>query len=372
MALPSPSSDHLAAERRATLATRALRRAWRGTPPATALTVEELATITPHLHATGTSGLAWWALKDDADLAATRDGHALRESFRTIALHTGLHELRLAKVLDVADATGIEPLLLKGWSMARAYPSPGLRPCGDVDLAVPADDHARFASALANRDVDRDWINVDLEHRFLSADGTPLEVLLQRSQRVALGDRHVRIAGPADQLRLVCVHYLRAGGWSLRALCDVALLLDTAPRDLDWDVALGDHRHRQWVSVAAGLAADLLGADLSGTPLVGAESKVPAWVRTHVLRGLGTTAMDHDDGHLPPFRATLNPTRLLTQLKARWPDDGLEVTIHHRRRIPRRSSAGSKCFDVAYRAVAFAAPVAMRRARRDGSPELAR
>jgi hypothetical protein len=350
------------------LTARTLVGAWRAAPPAPTLTPDELEALVPHLLATGTAGLAWWAVKDDERLAQSDAGRTLRDSFRMQVLHRRLHELRLAAVLDLTASLGLDPLLLKGWSVARAYPSLGLRPCGDVDLVVPATEHVRLQRALDERPRDDDWIDVDLEHRFLTTDGTPLRTLQARAVHVPLDGRAVRIACPEDQLRLVCVHYLRAGGFQPRALCDIALLLETRPAAFDWEIALGDTRQRQWVTVAAGLAERLLGADLSGTPLQGAT--VPAWVGRHVLEGFGTTSGSFPTW-LPPFRPTLNPAALAAQLRARCATDGLATTLHHRRPIPARGPLANQCYDLAYRAVAMAVPVRMKRARRDGSPELA-
>lgn len=350
------------------LTARALVGAWRVSPPAPTLTADQLASLVPHLSATGTAALAWWAIRDHDGLAGSEAGATLRDSYRLQTLHTRLHELRLAAALDLTASLGIDPLLLKGWGIARAYPDRGLRPCGDVDLAVPAAEHLRLQHVLDTRPRDGDWIDVDLEHRFLTTDGTPLTTLNARATQVALDGRQVRVPGPEDQLRLVCVHYLRAGGFQPRALCDVALLLETRPAAFDWDIVLGDARHRQWVTVAAGLAERLLGADLTGTPLQGAT--VPAWVGRHVLEGFGTPAGTAPTW-LPPFRPTLNPADLAEQLRLRWNTDGLATTLHHRRPIPARSPAGSRALDLAYRAAAMLLPVRLQRARRDGSPELA-
>lgn len=348
----------------------ALRGAWRAAPPPPAIGERELDAVADHLLGNGLGGLAWWAVRSDPGLASSSHAAALQDTFRMQALHRGLHEVKLTKVLGLADDLGLDPLLLKGWSVARRYPSPGLRSCGDVDLAVAAADHDRLQQALDRREHDRDWIDVDLEHRFLTADATPLRVLVERAITVDVGDRTVRVAGPADQLRLVAVHYLRAGGWHARGLCDVALLLETASADLDWDVVLRDPLHRQWVTIAAGLAADLLGADLRATPLTGADHAVPPWVREHVLRGFGTPAAAHHSWHAP-LRLTLRPSEIGRQVRSRWPPDGLAVTLHHRRRISARSPRGAQVFDAAYRAAAMALPVKLARARRDGSPEVA-
>lgn len=370
MAHPDPEPAALRPAALGALTARALRGAWRATPPPPLIDPDQLDTIASHLQHAGLTGLVWWAMKDTPALADDERGASFRDTFHRQVLDQRLHEVKLGVVLDLTTRLGLDPLLLKGWSVARRYPSPGMRPCGDVDLAVPAADHVRLQEALNARPYDRDWIDVDLEHRFLTADATPVRALLARSTRVKADGREVRVAGPADQLRLVAVHYLRAGGWQPRALCDVAMLLETAPDDLDWDVVLADPVHRNWMTVAAGLAADLLGADLSRTPLSDAAGAVPVWVRDHVVHGFGTNAGEHLRWRAP-LRPTLRPSAIGAQLRERWPPDGLEVTLHHHRPVSPRSPRGAQLYDAAYRAAAMALPVRLRRARRDGSPEVA-
>ena len=62
-------------------------------------------------------------------------GHRARGAIRTVLLR-----LR---------AVGSTPLLIKGWSAARIYPEPGLRPACDVDLCVPAACLAIAVAALS-------------------------------------------------------------------------------------------------------------------------------------------------------------------------------------------------------------------------------
>ena len=169
---------------------------------------------------------------------------------------------------------------------------------------------------------------------------------------MTIADHPVRILGPEDELRLACIHYLRAGGFRALSLCDVALLIETRPAQLDWSLVLPAGRVGAWVMVAAALARDVLGADPGGTPL--AAARAPAWVHAHVVRRFADTA---DTRRPPPTLVyTVRPTALARQLRARWPPDALELTIYYRRAIRRRRPIHLQLYDVASRAAAKAVP----------------
>uniref|UniRef100_UPI0035624D47 nucleotidyltransferase family protein n=1 Tax=Paraconexibacter sp. TaxID=2949640 RepID=UPI0035624D47 len=163
------------------LTARALRGVWREQPPTPQLSPTELAHIAPHLLASACSGLAWRAIAGTPSLAETSAGSSLRDAARLHLLQAGLHDLRLDAVLALADDLGLEPILVKGWTLARRYPARGLRPYGDVDLVLPAPDGERMRAALDARPHDDRWVDVDLDHAFLRADRTPVADLWERS-----------------------------------------------------------------------------------------------------------------------------------------------------------------------------------------------
>ena len=45
-----------------------------------------------------------------------------------------MQEHHLGQVVALLNATGIKPVVVKGWSAAQPYAEPGLRPSGDIDL----------------------------------------------------------------------------------------------------------------------------------------------------------------------------------------------------------------------------------------------
>jgi hypothetical protein len=187
----------------------------------------------------------------------------------------------------------MEPLLFKGWAIARSYPQPGLRPSGDIDLCVRPEEY-RAASASIHHVHDAAG-QVDIHVGFsrdhlgfsLLNDGT-LDEIYERSEQVPLGDTEVRILGPEDHLRLLCLHMLGHGAWRALWLCDVAVALESRPPTFDWDRCLrGDRRRADWVVCTLGLAHQLLGARIEDTPAAERARNLPRWLAPVVLRQWG-------------------------------------------------------------------------------------
>jgi len=343
-------------DRLAIVVARTLTRAWRADPPTPSVTVEDLEPAVEQLVATGAAGLAWWAIRNEPELSGSAPGESLQLAFRSQALQAALHRRYLESVLLAANRAGIEPLLLKGAAVSRDYPLPALRPYGDIDLAVPRSQFARLSAALAEVPRPAFPVDIDLEHAFLSADGTPVEELIERSVRLEIGSSSARIPCAGDSFRLLCIHFLRAAGRRALSLADIALALERTSPSIDWTLALpqDDGRRRVLVAVTAGLAIDLLGADAAGTPLENAAASVPPWVRAHVLQGF--EARPH--AFLPDARFgwTVNPTQLGRQIADRWPPDPLSVVVHHRRPLRRRPSRHLQALDFGARILVTALP----------------
>jgi arylsulfatase len=71
-------------------------------------------------------------------------------------------------------------------------------------------------------------------------------------------------------------------------LCDVAVAFESRPEDLDWDLVLGsDQRRADWVACTIGLAHQLLGATIDGTPVAARSARLPKWLVPSVLAGWG-------------------------------------------------------------------------------------
>jgi hypothetical protein len=217
-------------------------------------------------------------------------------------------------------AAGIEPILLKGWSVARLYPAPGVRPCGDIDLCVRLDQMAvatallTAASPLAT--------DVDLHSGVSDLDDRTWEDLGERSRLVPLGQTTVRILGSEDQLRPVCLHLMRHGAWRPLWLCDLAAALASAPADFDWAYCLSADRRAKagWVVCAIGLANRLLDARVDSPELIRRIADLPDWLERTVLKlwPLGNAASDSILIRWTDYPRTW--TRLSLALRDRWPN----------------------------------------------------
>src|SRR5215831_16023874 len=113
---------------------------WRSSPPSELrISTDELDEITPLLYDSGAAGLGWWRIRE-TDLRGTPSGELLHQAFRLQALQAGIHQTKIQKIFRLMRAVGVEPILLKGWAIARLYPHAALRPYGDIDLFVRPQD----------------------------------------------------------------------------------------------------------------------------------------------------------------------------------------------------------------------------------------
>jgi hypothetical protein len=214
-------------------------------------------------------------------------GGLFRAQYRFNSLQAALHERNLKRAITLLRDAGIEPLLLKGWAIARLYPEAGMRPYVDLDLCVLPRDFARASAVLEQGNCD-EW-RVDLHNGFDKFYETRTDDIFARSRLVKLGDLDVRVLSREDDLRFLCLHLLRHGAVQPLWLCDVALLLDSIRDDFDWERCLtGSTRVADWIACACGLAHQLLGVDVEGTPVSRRAGALPNWLLSTVLEEWGT------------------------------------------------------------------------------------
>src|SRR5258708_5374508 len=109
--------------------------AWRTASSAPNLSETELAEITPLLCQTGSAALGWWRIRHST-FASSPAGLQLHEAYRQFRLSALIHEREIKYILSLLRDAGIEPVLVKGWAIARLYPDRGLRPYCDSDICV--------------------------------------------------------------------------------------------------------------------------------------------------------------------------------------------------------------------------------------------
>lgn len=231
------------------------------------------------------------------------------------------------KAVSVLRAAGFDPILLKGWSTARLYPDAALRPSGDIDLLVPPARRAEAESLFAEADA-RLWVDLNHLDAVVSA-GSAWEEMFATSRIVHCRDMSLRVLGPEHGVFVTCAHIVRhAGGEALRPLwlCDLAAVVESRPKEFDWDLALGaSSRERRWVLNLLALAHHFLGMELEGTP-VSESFSLPSWLIRTVERQWERAYLTKPNGGEPLGRLWRDPAALYRGLHLRWPDP-LQATI---------------------------------------------
>lgn len=312
-------SSHLVSSTRGQLVADVLARFWLDSTP-TDLTVEQLDEVTPLLHGSGGAGLGWWQIRN-TPLARTASGELLHQSYRLLVLQAAMHEAKVRKTFKTLQENAIEPLLIKGWAVARLYPQPALRAYGDIDLIVRPRDYPR-ANNIAEDHL-RDCLLDFHAPPFELADRS-IEELFARSQLVGCGDQQVRVLCPEDHFALLAIHLLKHGAWRPLWLCDLAMMLHGINQKFDWRLCLGANpRRANWILAAVGLAQRLLAAPVADEDIASRAAQLPAWLVGSVLRAWETpyAVMQAPQRHRAPITSYLRqPRGLLDDLLRRWPD----------------------------------------------------
>jgi len=296
--------------------------AWLNPPAPLSLSAESLREIAPLLLDKGAGALTWRRI-GCSNLRDTEIAEEFHQAYRLHTLEAALKEIEIGQVFSFLRSQGLEPLMGKGWVIARQYPELGLRPYGDIDLYVRPEQYGAFAFALRKPEA-RDW-NIDL-HRGAELDDRGFDELYAHSQLVRMGEAEVRTFGPEDHLRLLCLHMLREGALRPLWLCDIAIALDALPPDFDWDYFLsGSERRSDWAACAIGLAHQLLSAKVEGSPVAVRAATLPRWLVPVVLRQWSKGKATK--GRRVPMAIYLRrPSGALKSLWERWPN-AIEATV---------------------------------------------
>jgi hypothetical protein len=269
----------------------------------------------PYLVQSGAGPLAWWRLRNSG-LSAGVELQELHNAYIASSIHASAHERQVVEAFHAFRASGLEPILIKGWAVGRLYAEPGLRPAGDIDLCVSPEQIPR-ARALIGSD-DCTGLKIDLKHDEITRfTASPFSELLERSVVVNLDGAPIRVLGAEDHLRILCLHLLKHGAWRPLWLCDIAVALESRPADFEWKRCLGANpRQGRWILGAIGLAQQLLGAIAGNAPQGG---PLPSWLMPSVLRQWGAPYYSS----LPPAKQQIgiysrHPREMWRDLRRRW------------------------------------------------------
>jgi hypothetical protein len=304
------------------LIARILTQSWLASPPPLEVTSAELNIVAPMLLESGAGALGWNRIRSSAQRTSPA-GLELAQAYRVHSLESAIHERNLKLFLAILRSASVEPVLVKGWAVARLYPEAGMRPYGDLDLCVDPKQYRAARSVLDQSDEGR---LVDLHRGFKTLCDYSWEDLYSRSQLLRLDDVEIRVLCPEDHLRILCFHFLREGAWRPLWLCDIAIALETRPSDFDWDLFLGrNERRRRWFACAIITAHQLLDANIEGVPKLVHENKMPSWFLGTVLKEWEVRSMQHR--HAAPMGLARRAPRLtLRNLRHHWPNP-IEATV---------------------------------------------
>jgi hypothetical protein len=245
----------------------------------------------------------------------------LQQAYRLQSLQSEIHEQKVWKVFRRLRETGVDAILAKGWATAGLYPSRALRPYGDIDVCVRPSQMSAAEAALQAPETQDCW--VDLHEHFSEIDERSLDDLFDRSLTVQLNGETVRILALEDQLALSCIHLLKHGGWRPLWLCDVGVMIESLPKNFDWNTCLGCNATRaSWVACAIALSHHLLGADTANLP-ERFQTPLPSWLVANILQqwespfAINQPPMSHP---IPMADLLRHPANLFEGLKQRWPN----------------------------------------------------
>jgi hypothetical protein len=295
-----------------------LRGIWRHNSPALVISGAELTQVTPLLLRSGAGALGWHRVRH-SPLQTSPAARTLQQAYRRYAIRAAVHERVLQELFGALRSAGVEPILIKGWAVARLYPAPGLRPYGDFDIVVRPEQRAAAVEVL--KDVESEECSVDLHRGLGRMNDQSLDALYARSQSVRLGGVDIRLLGAEDHLVVLIRHFLRHNAWRPLWLCDIAAALESRPSDFNWDRCLSGHRGRAtWVACTMGLAHQLLDANIEATPISSRTQRLPDWLVPAVLRQWDRCMGPGNRGRAVHYLAShwRDPMQIMKEVRERW------------------------------------------------------
>ncbi|HZQ08958.1 MAG TPA: nucleotidyltransferase family protein [Anaerolineae bacterium] len=291
---------------------RALRGSWRVAPPSPNLTEQDLIRILPRVKESGAASLVWWSIRR-TPLAKTPTGAVLRQLYMEQSVYAARSQIHVYRYVSALHTEQIEPIVFKGWALLPYYAEAGLRPVGDVDLAVAPEVAERARNTLERFNL-RDWevdVHAGLEDPVHSAYIPFLtwDDVFAHTRRVPIGDRQVRCLAPEDELQLLCIHFMRHRGFRPVWLCDIAAALEARPANFDWARALSKPPYTSWITYTLRLAEQLFDVNLGDTPLSANKFTLPEWLVRGVLERWGEPTKPQNVIYDSVFQLWRNPSR---------------------------------------------------------------
>jgi len=132
-------------------------------------------------------------------------------------------------------------------------------------------------------------VGVDVEHDQLRRfKERSFEEFYASCETARLGATSIRVPRREDQVRILCLHFLKHGGWRPIWLCDIAVLLESRNGGFNWETCLGPNARRaRWIGCTIALARELLDARIPEGAPPASLTAAPQWLSRTVLREWG-------------------------------------------------------------------------------------
>ena len=238
------------------------------------------------------------------------------------AIQTKVQESRIASAFRLFRSQGIEPVLFKGWAIARLYPNPTDRRVGDIDLAVSEADFPVASEIMRSNEAIP--LNIDLHRELRDRDTLPWETIFEQTKLVEVGGERVRILGEEDHLRVLAFHWLVDGGRYKDKLWDIYYAVKNRSGDFDWHRCLDvvDKNRRRWIICAIGLAHHFLDLDLDDLSFAGEAKMIPNWTLRAIKREWRQT-----EDLQPVLSVSFDPRWMVRQILRRIPPNPIRATL---------------------------------------------
>ena len=238
------------------------------------------------------------------------------------AIQSKVQESRIVSSFRMFRQDGIEPVLLKGWAVARFYPKNKRRRVGDIDLAVSEADYVA-ASEIA-RSEEAIQLNIDLHCELRDRDTLPWELIVAKSELVEIDNEKIRVLGEEDHLRVLAFHWLVDGGRYKDKLWDIYYAVENRSDKFDWHRCLDlvEPNRRRWVICAIGLAHHFLGLKIDDLSFANEAKNVPNWILRTVKR-----EWRQSEDLQPVLAVSSDPRWMIRQIVRRLPPNPIRATL---------------------------------------------
>jgi len=238
-----------------------------------------------------------------------------------IALHFKVQEKKIAEAFELFRKNDIEPILIKGWAVARLYPPERQRPFADIDLCVDQKDFDKAHKIIQSEKAKR--LNIDLHCGLRHLDTLEWNDLYENSKLEKIDETPIRILRSEDHLRVVCVHWLTDGAARKERLWDIYYLF-RSKTDFDWGRCLNQvsENRRRWIICTIGLVEKYLTVSLENTPFEFNKIEIPVWLIKACEKEWNSSIS------LKPLQNCLkSPKEIIIQLKKRFPPNPIQATV---------------------------------------------